>query len=101
MVNTLEEKIELINKELEKNESNNPLEIVQSIMDRNFINIHGPEHHYLDGASFLVAYKNAGGNIDLEKALEELQIRTKKCLEQCVDYGESVVLLPLLELAYQ
>ena len=78
MVNTLEEKIELINKELEKNESNNPLEIVQSIMDRNFINIHGPEHHYLDGASFLVAYKNAGGNIDLEKALEELQIRTKK-----------------------
>ena len=78
MVNTLEEKIELINKELEKNESKNPLEIVQSIMDRNFINIHGPEHHYLDGASFLVAYKNAGGNIDLEKALEELQIRTKK-----------------------
>ena len=78
MVNTLEEKIELINKALEKNKSKNPLEIVQEVMDRDFINIHGPEHHYLDGASFLVAYKNAGGNIDLEKALEELQKRTIK-----------------------
>lgn len=78
MVNTLEEKIELINKALEKNKSKNPLEIVQEVMDRDFINIHGPEHHYLDGASFIVAYKNAGGNIDLEKALEELQKRTIK-----------------------
>ncbi|MGN1295632.1 MAG: DUF5714 domain-containing protein [Bacilli bacterium] len=75
MVNTLEDKIKLINKELENNKSKNPIEIAQSIMDRDFINIHGPEHHYLDGASFLIAYQNAGGNIDLNHALEELQKR--------------------------
>lgn len=34
--------------------------------------MHGPEHHILDGASLLVAYKNAGGNIDIENALEKL-----------------------------
>lgn len=37
-----------------------------------YVNIHGPEHHVLDGACLLVAYKNAGGNIDLEGALDKL-----------------------------
>ena len=58
--------------------SKNPIEIVKSIMNKDFINIHGPEHHYLDGASFLVAYNNAGGNIDLNKSLDMLAERTIK-----------------------
>ena len=32
----------------------------------------GPEHHILDGASILVAFHNAGGNLDLNKSLEKL-----------------------------
>lgn len=47
-------------------------------MQKDFINIHGPEHHFLDGACFLVAYKNAGGNINIEEALNLLAERTIK-----------------------
>ena len=34
--------------------------------------MHGPEHHVMVGAALLTAYKNAGGNIDLEKSLAEI-----------------------------
>lgn len=78
MTYTLDEKYELIKKEILKQESKNPLEIVRNIMHMDFISIHGPEHHLLDGASFLAAYKNAGGNIDLQYALDELTNRTIK-----------------------
>ena len=75
---TLDDKYKLIKKELLKSNSKNPIEIVKSIMSEEFINIHGPEHHYLDGASFLVAYYNAGGNIDINKSLDILAERTIK-----------------------
>ena len=39
--------------------------IFKQIAEKEYISIHGPEHHILDGASLLVAYKNAGGEIDL------------------------------------
>ena len=75
---TLNDKYQLINNELMKNTSKNPIDIVNEVMHKDFINIHGPEHHYLDGASFLVAYKNAGSTIDLDKALAMLAERTIK-----------------------
>lgn len=75
---TLNDKYKLIKEEVLKNNSKNPIEIIISIMHRDFINIHGPEHHYLDGASFIIAYKNAGGNVDAEKALEMLAERAIK-----------------------
>ena len=75
---TLEEKYKLIKEEVLKQTSKNPIEIVKSIMHKDYINIHGPEHHFLDGASFMIAYKNAGGNIDIEKGLETLKERTIK-----------------------
>lgn len=75
---SLEEKYELIKKEVLKYTSKNPIEIVKCIMNKDFINIHGPEHHFLDGASFLVAYKNAGGEIDIVLAIDELAKRTIK-----------------------
>ena len=74
----LSEKYRLIKEEVLKSNNRNPIEIVKSIMIKDFINIHGPEHHYLDGASFLAAYHNAGGNIDLNKSLELLAERTIK-----------------------
>ena len=53
----------------------NPIIIVKNIMHEDYINIHGPEHHFLDGASFLVAFKNAGGDINLLESLDELSKR--------------------------
>lgn len=44
----------------------------KQIAEKEYVSIHGPEHHILDGASLLVAYKNAGGEIDLEQALDRL-----------------------------
>lgn len=55
--------------------SKNPYEIITDIMKKDFIHMHGPEHHTLVGAALLTAYKNAGGDIDLEKALKEMEIR--------------------------
>lgn len=55
-----------------KEAGKNPIEIFRSIANRDFIRIHGPEHHILDGAAILTAYHNAGGNIDLVQSLEEL-----------------------------
>ena len=55
--------------------SRNPIDIFNDIAKKDFIRIHGPEHHILDGASLLTAFRNAGGNIDLEKSLNELMKR--------------------------
>lgn len=52
--------------------SQNPLEIIEKMMSMSFCHMHGPEHHIMVGASLLTAYKNAGGRVDLKKALEEM-----------------------------
>ena len=75
---TLENKYHLIKEEVVKSNSKNPIEIVKKIMHKVFVNIHGPEHHFLDGAAFLVAYNNAGGNINVDYCLDELAKRTIK-----------------------
>ena len=74
----MEEKYDLIISEVVKTKFCNPIKIVKDIMHRDFINIHGPEHHFLDGAAFLAAYHNAGGQIDLPHALTQLRERTIK-----------------------
>lgn len=55
--------------------SKNPIEIVCHIAQKGFVRIHGPEHHVLDGAALLTAFYNAGGEIDLQAALDELMKR--------------------------
>lgn len=57
--------------------SKNPLEILEKMMSMPFCHMHGPEHHVMVGAALLTAYKNAGGNIDLPKALQEMYSRGK------------------------
>ena len=69
---TLEQRARLIISECLKNNSTDPYEIFHSIAVKSFVRIHGPEHHILDGACILTAYHNAGGNIDLAKALQKL-----------------------------
>lgn len=55
--------------------SKNPIEIFYKIAYKDFVRIHGPEHHVLDGAAILTAFYNAGGKIDLENSLKELMQR--------------------------
>lgn len=70
---TLNEKAELILTDIKKETGINPFQIFNNIAKNDYMSIHGPEHHILDGASLLVAYKNAGGNIDINNALQTLK----------------------------
>jgi len=53
--------------------SSDPIAIIEELMSMSFCHMHGPEHHVMVGASLLGAYKNAGGSIDLEKAIALLK----------------------------
>lgn len=55
--------------------SKNPLNIFYNIAQMDFVRIHGPEHHVLDGAALLTAFYNAGGQINLQTSLNELMKR--------------------------
>ncbi len=74
----VKDKAVLIVEALKKETGINPVEIFKKIAKEDFVAIHGPEHHILDGGSILVAYKNAGGDIDLDQALETLMERGLK-----------------------
>lgn len=47
-----------------------------AMMDDKSIFPNGPEHHTLVGAALLAAYKNAGGDLDLPRALVEMRNRS-------------------------
>ncbi len=55
--------------------SRDPAEVLDRMMALPFCHMHGPEHHIMVGAALLTAYKNAGGDIDLERALFEMRNR--------------------------
>jgi hypothetical protein len=57
--------------------STDPLEILEKMMAMPFCHMHGPEHHVMVGAALLTAYRNAGGELDLEKSLKEIHSRGK------------------------
>ena len=61
-----------------KEASCDPLEIIGKMMDMPFCHMHGPEHHIMAGSALLTAYHNAGGKIDLHKALSEMINRGSK-----------------------
>lgn len=56
-------------------DSKDPVAILQKMMSLPFCHMHGPEHHVMVGDALLTAYKNAGGDIDLPKALTEMKNR--------------------------
>lgn len=60
--------------------STDPINIFTNIAQSEFVRMHGPEHHILDGAALLTAFQNAGGNIRLESALNELMKRALQML---------------------
>lgn len=75
---TMEEKYRLIKSRLLESREKNPLLILKSIMKDDYINMHGPEHHFLDGASLMTAMKNNGLDFDLSACLDKLAERTIK-----------------------
>lgn len=58
--------------------SSDPIMIIGKMMDMPFCHMHGPEHHIMVGCALLTAYHNAGGEIDLPKALNEMVSRGAK-----------------------
>lgn len=69
---TNEQRAQLILQACKDSKSTNPYEIFCDVASRDFVRIHGPEHHVLDGACLLTAFANAGGKINLEESLEKL-----------------------------
>lgn len=58
--------------------SADPVAIVRRMMELPFCHTHGPEHHVMVGAALLTAYRNAGGRLELERALQEMYRRGKE-----------------------
>ena len=71
----MEERAKKIVEACLQEKSKNPVEIFYNIAHKEFVRIHGPEHHVLDGASLLTAFYNAGGKIELQESLNELMKR--------------------------
>lgn len=69
---SMQERAERIIAECMKTNSTNPYEIFHGIAQKDFVRMHGPEHHVLDGACILTAFHNAGGKVDLRAALPKL-----------------------------
>ncbi len=74
----MEERVNKIIEACMQETSKNPIEIFNRIARREFIRIHGPEHHILDGAALLTSFYNAGGKIKLMESLLELAERGLK-----------------------
>lgn len=58
--------------------SDDPIAIIHKMMGLPQCHMHGPEHHIMVGCALLTAYANAGGKIDLPKALKEMVSRGSK-----------------------
>lgn len=68
----MNEKSYLIIEAIKKESGINPIQMFKNVAKNSFVNIHGPEHHILDGACILQSFYNAGGKIDIEQALEKI-----------------------------
>ncbi len=66
---TIAQKAERIINAAQAIKSTDPIFIFRTIAAQDFVSIHGPEHHILDGVCILTAYYNAGGKIVLTDAL--------------------------------
>ncbi len=69
---------DILKETLLKETSTRPIQIIRKFMDMPQCHMHGPEHHIMVAGCLLTAYKNAGGDIDLEKALDEAISRGSK-----------------------
>ena len=70
-MNEMEMKARLIVDDIKNEEGTSPVAIFKRMAKKEYVSIHGLEHHILDGACLLVAFKNASGDIDLDEALQK------------------------------
>lgn len=59
-------------------EEKDPIALFLQVCKLEEVHLHGPEHHSIVPCVLLTAYKNCGGEIDLEKSLEEAWKRGQK-----------------------
>lgn len=69
---TMEQRAELIIAACMTEKDTDPLKIFEAVAKKDFVRMHGPEHHVLDGACVLTAFANAGGKTDLQAGLRKL-----------------------------
>jgi hypothetical protein len=69
---TTEEKANKIIEDIRKEQGTNPIRMFKNLARKDYISIHGPEHHILDGACLLMAYHNAGGKINIDEGLKKI-----------------------------
>ncbi len=69
---TIEERYRRIVDDCVESKEINPIKLFHKLAGKDYIRIHGPEHHILDGACIMTAYYNTCGNIDLRSGLEKL-----------------------------
>ena len=65
-MNEMEMKARLIVDDIKNEEGTSPVAIFKRMAKKEYVSIHGPEHHILDGACLLVAFKNAGNTLSEE-----------------------------------
>ena len=58
-----------------RSDSKNPIDLALSIMKDSSIRMHDLKHHTLVASSLLTAYRNCGGDIDLDAALRDADKR--------------------------
>lgn len=63
-----------------KSKSKNPVEIMDAIIKSPAVHVHGPEYHVIVSSVLLTAYHNAGGDLDLEPALDAAKMRGMKVI---------------------
>ncbi len=69
---TTEEKANRIIADVRCEDGKNPIRMFKNLVKKDYISIHGPEHHVLDGACLLMAFYNAGGKIDIDEGLKKV-----------------------------
>lgn len=74
---SIDDKYNLIKNKILISKSKNPIEIANSVMEEEYIDPNGPEHHFIAGASFLMAYHNLVNEFDINKHIEEFANRAK------------------------
>ncbi|MCR4656694.1 MAG: hypothetical protein K5770_10760 [Lachnospiraceae bacterium] len=67
-----EEKARRIIEDIRGEKGTDPVKMFRNLARKEFISIHGPEHHVLDGACLLMAYHNAGGKVDIDEGLKKM-----------------------------
>ncbi len=69
---TTEEKANRLIADVRSEKGTNPIRMFKNLAKKDYISIHGPEHHVLDGACLLMAFYNAGGKIEIDEGLKKI-----------------------------